>query len=148
MSPRLWAERFGQREQPGSSDRTVGEISQNELRSVLETKKSRDRFDEAITLIDGKLRRISEVDAPVDYVLVVIPDDLYRKSRVVDYRDKGPVHRDLRRVLKARAMHYRAPTQLLRESTILRNSDKGLDHEATVAWNLFTGMYFKAGGTP
>jgi hypothetical protein len=42
-------------------------------------------------------------------------------------------------------------TQLLRQETIesdLESHTSDLDHPADLAWNLFTAMYFKAGGFP
>ena len=131
------------------SDKTSQRLTVNELREVTETKKSRDRFESALTLLDEKLRVLTGRDVPLDYVMVVIPDDLYRRARATDYKDGGPVHRDLRRAFKSYAMTRERPTQLIRESTIVRpESARSLDHPATVAWNLFTGLYFKAGGTP
>lgn len=131
------------------SDKATQQLTLNELRDVTETKKARDRFETALTLLDEKLRVLTGRDVPLDYVLVVIPDELYRRARVADYRDGGPVHRDLRRAFKSYAMTREKPTQLIRESTIVRpESARSLDHPATVAWNLFTGLYFKAGGTP
>lgn len=79
------------------SDKTTQALTTNELREVVDTKKSRDRFEAALTLLDGKFRIVTGRDAPLDYVMVVIPDDLYRRARATDYRDGGPVHRDLRR---------------------------------------------------
>jgi hypothetical protein len=55
------------------------------------------------------------------------------------------VHRDLRRAIKARVMKYKIPTQLIDEKTI---EFKDPDNPAKIAWNFFTGLYFKAGGTP
>jgi hypothetical protein len=43
------------------------------------------------------------------------------------------------------AMKYRIPTQILREETA---TDSTGDNPSKVAWNFFTGLYFKAGGTP
>lgn len=131
------------------SDKTTQQLTMNELRDVTETKKSKDRFGSAVALLDDKLRVVTGRDVPLDYVMVVIPDELYRRARSTDYRDGGPVHRDLRRAFKSYAMTRGKPTQLIRESTIVRpDSARSLDHPATVAWNLFTGLYFKAGGTP
>lgn len=131
------------------SDKTTQTLTFNELREVTETKASRDRFKGALALLDDKLRIVTSRDVPLDYVLVVIPDDLYRRARVADYREGGPVHRDLRRAFKSHAMIRERPTQLIRETTISRPENaRNLDHPATVAWNLFTGLYFKAGGTP
>jgi hypothetical protein len=131
------------------SDKTTQTLTLNELRDVVETKKSRDRFEGALALLDDKFRVLTSRDAPLDYVMVVIPDDLFRRARATDYRDGGPVHRDLRRAFKSHAMVRERPTQLIRESTIVRpDTARSLDHPATVAWNLFTGLYFKAGCTP
>jgi hypothetical protein len=69
----------------------------------------------------------------------------------VDYVEKGfgHVHRDLRRAFKAMAMVYQKPTQILLETTTgLIDSRRDLDHPSVVAWNLFTGFYFKIDGLP
>lgn len=67
----------------------------------------------------------------------------------------GPAFHDL---LKAGAMRLRVPLQLVRGSTYdssrvsrqRRRSWKprGREDEATIAWNFFTALYYKAGGTP
>ena len=57
-------------------------------------------------------------------------------------------------LLKAEAMRYRVPLQLMRPSTyepkLGRNTVKRaqLQDEATRAWNFLTALYYKAGGTP
>lgn len=132
------------------SDKTMQTLTTNELRDVVDTKRSRHRFEAALGLLDDKFRIVTSRDVPLDFVMVVIPDDLYRRARATDYRDGGPVHRDLRRAFKSHAMVYQKPTQLIRESTIVRPqaAARSLDRPATVAWNLFTGLYFKAGCTP
>jgi hypothetical protein len=58
---------------------------------------------------------------------------------------------NLRAGIKARAMQRGLRTQLLRQETIesdLESHTSDLDHPADLAWNLFTAMYFKAGGFP
>jgi hypothetical protein len=78
------------------SDKTTQALTTNELRDVVETKKSRERFEAALALIDDKFRIVTSRDAPLDYVMVVIPDDLYRRARATD----GP-HRDHMRTRNA-----------------------------------------------
>jgi hypothetical protein len=59
--------------------------------------------------------------------------------------------RGLRTAIKAVAMRRGLRTQLLRHATIqssLTEHIGDLDHPADLAWNLFTGVYFKAGGFP
>lgn len=59
---------------------------------------------------------------------------------------------DFHHLLKARAMRLRAPIQLVKPSTygnVRRgHGDEQIQDEATRAWNLFTALYYKAGGTP
>jgi hypothetical protein len=59
---------------------------------------------------------------------------------------------DFHHLLKARAMGLRTPMQLVKPSTYGnvrrgRRDDQTQD-EATRAWNFFTALYYKAGGTP
>jgi hypothetical protein len=122
-------------------------ISQTEMAGLTGVRSQRDRFADTVELLEGKLSLIAERDQPPDYVAIVISDEMLRRCGVADYLDKaqGAVHRDLRRAIKAMAMKYRIPTQLLRQQTI-----EGRDPTpaAKIAWNFFTGLYHKAGGFP
>jgi hypothetical protein len=131
-----------------TSDR--GKLTAAELREVSEAPTARNRFESLLSLLDRKMAVIKDQDEPPTCVIVVLSDDLVSRYRVVNYRDKGRIfHRDLRRAFKALAMRHGIPTQLLRHATIVRPSGgRGLDHPATVAWNLFTGLCFKARGAP
>jgi hypothetical protein len=94
---------------------------------------------------------LTQRDHPLDYVVLALPQDLFRRCRAVDYKVKGAgtVHRDLRRAFKAMAMEFRVPTQIVLPATTgLARTNRKLDHEAMIAWNLLTGAYFKAGGLP
>jgi hypothetical protein len=59
---------------------------------------------------------------------------------------------DFRRQLKARAMEFKTPIQIVRESTLALSSDpddtRGLTVLSDRAWNLSTTIYYKAGGKP
>ena len=122
-------------------------LSQTEMSQLLDLRRQRERFEAAVELLEGKLGLIAERDQVPDYRAIVISDELLRRGGVCDYFDKeiGAVHRDLRRAIKALAMKYRIPTQLVRQQTI-----EGRDSTppAKIAWNFFTGMYHKAGGFP
>jgi hypothetical protein len=59
----------------------------------------------------------------------------------------GDTHHDLRRALKAEAMAFGLPTQILLEETFRPQSNKRQD-AATTAWNFFTALYHKADGHP
>lgn len=132
-------------------DRMVELITRQESRDLLGIRNKRQRFEVMLGLLDDKLRLLTQRDHPLDYVLVTLPEELYRECKTVDYADgrAGTVHRDLRRAFKANAMRFRVPTQLFRDSTTrLIRTNRQLDHESIVAWNLFTGLYFKADGLP
>ncbi|MFE0150154.1 hypothetical protein ACFWY5_23595 [Nonomuraea sp. NPDC059007] len=123
------------------------ELGQSELRDVLETRSQQERFESVLVLFEEKLRLLSDRDSTPDYVVLALSDEIVRRCGVADYRDPdhGQVHRDLRQALKARAMKYRIPTQIIREPT-LDGRDK--TPPSRIAWNFFTAMYCKAGGYP
>lgn len=53
---------------------------------------------------------------------------------------------DLRRILKAKSMEHKIPIQIVRDRIIRPSA--GMQDKATIAWNLFTAIYYKAFGTP
>lgn len=75
--------------------------------------------------------------------------DLFDEYEVDDYQYSV----DFRRQLKAKAMEYGIPIQILRESTLKPDDgfefgDRGLTPLSDRAWNLTTALYYKAGGKP
>jgi len=65
--------------------------------------------------------------------------------------DAGSTFHD---ILKAKSLGLSCPVQVIREETWTgkrpanSNRDRALQDEASRAWNLFTALYYKAGGTP
>lgn len=132
-------------------DKLVELLSRSEHQDILGIKRGRERFEKLLLMLEIKLRLLTQRDHPLDYIVLALPTDLYQKCRTVDYVEKGfgLVHRDLRRAFKAMAMVYQKPTQILRDTTTgLTDSQRDLDHPSLVAWNLFTGLYFKIDGLP
>jgi hypothetical protein len=132
-------------------DRWVQTVTRSEIKSVTAPELRKDRFQAAVQLISDKMRLLSEQDQVPDYVVMALPDELLEVCMTVEYNDKveGRIHRDFRLVMKAEAMKYRLPTQILLQRTSeATESAKNVDHKSKCAWNLFTGMYFKAGGIP
>lgn len=128
-------------------DAWIGQLNRSEIEDVLKIKSERECFEAAVKLLESKLNLLSRKDQPPEYVVVALPEQLSKKCRVVDYKDTelGDIHMDLRRAFKSVAMKYRIPTQLLNMETV-NGRDK--DHQSKIAWNFFTGLYFKAGGFP
>lgn len=106
------------------------------------------RFDAALSMLNKKLETLSRKDRPPEYVIVALPDDLLAECQTVQTRsaEHGVVIRNLRRALKAIAMRYRLPTQILLEKTT--SNDEPDDYPSDIAWDFYTAMYFKAGGFP
>jgi hypothetical protein len=128
-------------------DAWIGQLNRSEIEDVLKIQSERDRFEAAVKLLESKLNLLSRKDQPPEYVVVALPEQLSKKCRVADYKDTelGDIHMDLRRAFKSVAMKYRIPTQLLNMETV---DGRDKDHQSKIAWNFFTGLYFKAGGFP
>jgi hypothetical protein len=132
-------------------DKLIELITRSEHQNVLDIKRGRERFETLLLMLEVKLRLLTQRDHPLDYIVLALPTDLYQRCKTVDYVEKGlgHAHRDLRRAFKAMAMQYQKPTQILLDSTTgLTTTSRDLDHPSVVAWNLFTGLYFKIDGLP
>jgi hypothetical protein len=122
-------------------------VTQSDLEDVLQVHSRREKFDKALSLIEQKFQLLDRKDLKPEYVVLGLPESLAEKVFSIDYHEKGlgMVHRDFRRAIKARIMKHKIPTQLMDQKTI---EFRDPDHPAKIAWNFFTGLYFKAGGTP
>lgn len=129
----------------------IEKITRQEILNLNSIKRKKDKFESALYLLLRKLELLVGKDHPLDHVVIVLSPDFHSRYKVLEYYEKkmGKIHRDLRRAFKARAMKYRIPTQILLETTTgLTTSPKKLDHPATIAWNLYNGLYFKCNGLP
>ena len=64
----------------------------------------------------------------------------------VDPEEISAKEQNFRRYLKAKAMQYNIPIQIVRDRIAKPTSE--MQDEATIAWNFFTALYYKASGTP
>lgn len=127
------------------------------------------------------IRIAADRDEAFGVIICVVPDEVWQncrpKSMVVDGEGDRPTVKeralrrrqadlfgtylpetyemsvDFRRQIKARAMEFRVPIQLIRESTLTVAPPSPLDtRKLTVlsdrAWNLCTAIYYKSGGKP
>lgn len=133
------------------SDSLLEIITAHDLADVKRHKKADPRFSAAVELISEKVRLLSDRDHAPDVIILALPDELLEHTSRVKFWDpeRGEVYRNLRRALKAELMRYRIPTQILRQRVSEAQGEQPkLDHHSRVAWNLFTSLFYKAGGIP
>jgi hypothetical protein len=121
----------------------------------------------AATVVREKLSALAERDQAPDVVIVALPDEVRaaagggrrpprrraaapsRQLSFLDFSGMNPAHvvsRTLHRALKAEAMRAKLPIQMAWMSTF--EGGETVEDDATRAWNLWTGLYYKAGGIP
>lgn len=114
-----------------------------------------ERVSAAIDLYYDQIKFLIQ-NRPVDVVVCVIPDALHEKiayeersagdEKIESSVDVGSAEINFRRALKAKAMHLGRPLQLVRAAS-LESNKRGLQDDATKAWNFCTALYYKAGPT-
>jgi hypothetical protein len=134
-------------------DGPEGKITARQVRDVTrDGVRRRDGFDAVLAIVDVQLKRLGELDAPPDLVFIVLPAEVLRRYwSVTSFRKGIETVWNLRAAIKAKAMQRGMRTQLLNPATIESSLDEhsgDLEHPADLAWNLFAGVYFKAGGVP
>ena len=139
-----------------STDRLNRKILKKDVSKISSIAKWNDRIQESVNLFLSEIKFVSQ-NRNVDVILCIIPNKLYD---CIYKQINKPVEDDLsineysnesewnfRRLLKAKAMKFGKPLQLVREKSLISNS-KGQQDEATKAWNFSTAIYYKAGQTP
>jgi hypothetical protein len=94
-------------------------------------------------------------------ILVVLHEDLMKhivKARYTPQTDEELIiakeeddeieekEKNFRRYIKAKAMQYKIPIQIVRDRIGTPSGE--MQDAATIAWNFFTALYYKASGTP
>lgn len=142
-------------------DRACREISQPQLRSLKRLPMA-ERVRELVEVYVREIESLAD-DGRVAVIVCIRPDELLD----VDDDDAGTDDdegqeqsaADFHDLLKARAMRFNRPIQLVRPRTfglaqrrrkMGRNAGAPLQiqDEATRAWNLHAALYYKAGGSP
>ncbi len=67
-------------------------------------------------------------------------------EEVIEEEEISRKEQNFRRYLKAKAMQFGTPIQLVRDR--IGKSTNEMQDQATIAWNFFTAIYYKAAGTP
>ncbi len=141
-------------------------IPQREFDRICGNENSSQVVDEAVELFFSELHYLTE-KATTDVLICAVPMSLYShmlnirssgKGDVDEERENEGAKLDFHHLLKARAMKLNRPIQIILPMTYdnskrLRQKGrvervKQLQDEATRAWNFYTALYYKAGGTP
>ncbi len=75
-----------------------------------------------------------------------LEEDENYESDPYEYEETNYLEQNFRRLLKAKAMKHKIPLQLMRDK--ISNPNATMQDPATIAWNFFTAIYYKASGTP
>ena len=152
-------------------------ITSDELQRVLPTREvarlaalpgQREMTKAVVESITDEIGVLAERTLTPHVILVALPIEII--ERTYNARDVAPSDEeeekgdeagpdlDFRGMLKASCMKLRLPIQLLWPTTfdpsyklsrkLKKNSDRRTQDPATIAWNLLTALYYKAGGLP
>lgn len=67
----------------------VEAITRQESIEILGIRNSRSRFETMLKLLQSKMKLLCTKDYPLDYVVVVLPSELYKACRVTKYMERG-----------------------------------------------------------
>ena len=100
----------------------------------------------------GEIKRIRKSKSEKDAEKIALTGQMFMFSDMDPFSsmaDDETGHNNLRRGIKAEAMQFGIPTQLVWPRTLELSSDsKKTQDVATRAWNFTTALYYKAGGFP
>lgn len=121
---------------PRDIDHILGQINKAE------------RINGLVDLLDNQLENIASTSPTPDIVIFALTPEMYDKAHSV--RVSGNFFLDLRRAIKAKAMRWGIPIQIMRRSTVVGTGRKGrkLQEKTIRAWNFCTAQYYKADGVP
>ena len=117
------------------------------------------RISEIAALFLGEIKYLTKNKKP-DVILCALTENFIsyiQKAKVeedeeaeivdeVGLKELPDKEQNFRRYLKAKAMQYNVPIQIVRDRIAKPTSE--MQDEATIAWNFFTALYYKASGTP
>jgi hypothetical protein len=153
-----------------TSDELLRVLPQREIARLAGIPGQREMTRAVVEVISNEIGALSERSVRPDVVLVALPVEIIERTynardvpSAGGEEDDNPDTEaggdlDFRGMLKAACMRLRLPIQLMWPTTfdpayriprkLKENSDRRTQDPATVAWNLLTAVYYKAGGLP
>ncbi|RYF87462.1 MAG: hypothetical protein EON98_00375 [Chitinophagaceae bacterium] len=139
-------------------DTYLRKINNSEFDSIIQTCENlEERIQVAADLYLSEIKYLSKNKKP-DVVLCVVSENflsnlLEAKAESEDVEDEDKEdeeqsrrEKNFRRYLKAKSMQYGIPIQIVRDR--IGKPTAEMQDAATIAWNFFTALYYKAAGTP
>jgi hypothetical protein len=132
------------------NDRWDQVLRPQDIDRILAHEEKKTRIEELIKLLEDSIRSLAQTRPTPDIIILALTPEMVEQADTV--RVAGNFFLNLRRAVKARAMKWKVPIQLLQRSTVLGKKAKGskgrLQEKATRAWNFCTALYYKADGVP
>lgn len=128
-------------------DRT---LRPDEIAKTLAIEDKQRRIWALVELFNENIRSLAETSPAPDIIVLALTPEIVDDAYTVQVT--GNFYLNFRRAIKAKAMKWGVPIQLVQRSTILGKKPKGrrlpLQEKATRAWNFCTALYYKAEGIP
>ena len=132
------------------NDRWDRTLQPHEIKQKLEIEDKQKRIWELVALFEDQIRSLSQTKPSPDIIILALTPEVIEQAHAVQV--SGNFYLNFRRAIKARAMKWGIPIQLIQRSTVLGKKSSGhkgpLQEKATRAWNFTTALYYKADGIP
>ena len=116
-----------------------------DVERLLEDVDKTQRIRNLVALIDSEIESLASIQPSPDVIVIALTASMAAHASTVPIT--GNFHLNLRRAIKARAMQWGIPIQILRYETAV-GKGRELQEKATRAWNFCTAMYYKTEGIP
>ena len=127
-----------------TNERWERPIQPRDLDIILGIEEKEERIQELVDFFDDQIRSIADTDPTPDIIILALTPEIVEHAHSVEI--SGNFHLNFRRAIKAHAMRWGIPTQLLKCRTVKGKGD--VQEIATRAWNFCTAQYYKANGIP
>ena len=132
------------------NDRWDRIIQPHEINQKIEIEDKQKRIWELVNLFDDNIRSLAQTKPSPDIIILALTPQMVDHAHAVQVT--GNFYLNFRRAIKARAMRWGIPIQLIQRNTILGKKGRArkgpLQEKATRAWNFCTALYYKADGVP
>lgn len=147
-------------------DSYIRKIKNTEFDDVYNAESENAIIEKAVELYLADIKFLAKNKDP-DVILIVIPETFVQRlnpktndsqesdeDSVEEVQDEEEEDADdgeslefnFRRMLKAAAMKHHIPIQIVRDRIVKPSGE--MQDEASIAWNFYTALYYKASGTP